>query len=77
MLQFSGIEVGNRTDGLTAIDGVERLFDGPYFHEVALRLDRAVAPVLEALAAQDILGGFDLSALYIQIYTGDIQFTRQ
>ncbi|NIV18654.1 MAG: aminomethyl-transferring glycine dehydrogenase subunit GcvPA [Woeseiaceae bacterium] len=51
-------------EGLTAIDGVERLFDGPYFHEVALKLDRPVAPVLEALAEQNILGGFDLAAAY-------------
>jgi glycine dehydrogenase subunit 1 len=49
-------------DALTAIDGVERLLDGPYFHEVALRLDRPVAPVLDALAERDILGGYDLSA---------------
>jgi len=49
-------------DGLTAIDGIERLFDGPYFHEVALRLERPVAPVLAALAARNILGGYDLSA---------------
>ena len=48
-------------DGLCAVDGVERLYEGPYFHEVALRLDRPVAPVLTALARQDILGGFDLS----------------
>ena len=48
--------------GLAAIDGIERLFDGPHFHEVALKLDRPVAPVLEALASKDILGGFDLSA---------------
>ena len=48
-------------DGLCAIDGVERLYDAPYFHEVALRLDRPVAPVLDALAAQGILAGFDLS----------------
>ncbi len=48
-------------DGLCAIDGVERLFSGPYFHEVALKLDRPVAPLLSALAEQDILGGFDLS----------------
>ena len=47
--------------GLCAIDGVERLFTGPHFHEVALRLDRPVAPVLAALAEKDILGGFDLS----------------
>jgi glycine dehydrogenase subunit 1 len=49
-------------ESLTAIDGVDRLFDGPYFHEVALRLDRPVAPVLAALAARNILGGYDLSA---------------
>ncbi|MDH5311057.1 MAG: aminomethyl-transferring glycine dehydrogenase subunit GcvPA, partial [Gammaproteobacteria bacterium] len=35
---------------LTAIDGVERIFSGPHFHEAALRLDRPVRPVLDALA---------------------------
>jgi len=48
--------------GLTAIDGVERLFDGPHFHELALHLDRPVGPVIDALADRDILGGYDLSA---------------
>jgi len=48
-------------DGLCAIDGIERLYEGPYFHEVALRFDRPVAPVLDTLAAKNILGGFDLS----------------
>ena len=54
-------------DGLTGIDGVGRLFEGPYFHEVALKLDRPVGPVLEALAEQDILGGYDLSVSYPDI----------
>ena len=49
-------------NGLTAIDGIERLFDGPAFHEVALKFDRPVAPVLEALADRGILGGYDLGA---------------
>lgn len=49
-------------DGLVAIDGMERLYAGPYFHEVALQLDRPVAPVLAALAERDILGGYDLSS---------------
>jgi len=49
-------------DGLCGLDGVQRVFDGPYFHEVALRLDRPVAPVLAALAANNILGGLDLLA---------------
>lgn len=48
-------------EGLTAIDGVDRLYSGCFFHEVALQLDRPVAPVLEALAEQDILGGYDLT----------------
>ncbi|MDH3305105.1 MAG: aminomethyl-transferring glycine dehydrogenase subunit GcvPA [Gammaproteobacteria bacterium] len=48
-------------EGLTAIKGVERLYEGPYFHEVALKLDRPVAPLLAALAERDILGGFDLT----------------
>jgi glycine dehydrogenase subunit 1 len=47
--------------GLCAIDGLERLYGGSFFHEVALRVDRPVAPVLEALAEQDILGGYDLT----------------
>ena len=49
-------------DALCDIDGISRLFDGPYFHEVALRLDRPVAAVLTALAKADILGGFDLTS---------------
>ncbi len=53
--------------GLTSIDGVERLFDGPYFHEVAVRLDRPVAPVLDSLARQNILGGYDLSRAYPEL----------
>jgi len=46
---------------LCAIDGVERLFEGPHFHEIALRFHRPVAPVLAALAERNILGGYDLS----------------
>ncbi len=48
--------------GLTSIGGIERLFDGPAFHEIALKLDRPVAPVLEALAVRNIIGGYDLGA---------------
>ena len=47
-------------DRLLAVEGIERLYQGPYFHEVALRLSRPVADVLEALAERNILGGFDL-----------------
>jgi glycine dehydrogenase subunit 1 len=45
---------------LTELPGVTRLYEGPHFHEVAIRLDRPVAAVLDALAERDILGGYDL-----------------
>jgi glycine dehydrogenase subunit 1 len=48
-------------DGLCSLDGVDRLFEGSFFHEVALKLDRPVGSVLEALADKNILGGLDLS----------------
>ncbi|MGI9235163.1 MAG: aminomethyl-transferring glycine dehydrogenase subunit GcvPA [Woeseiaceae bacterium] len=48
-------------EGLCAIDGIDRLYEGPFFHEVALELDRPVAPVLAELAEKNILGGFDLT----------------
>jgi glycine dehydrogenase subunit 1 len=47
-------------DALTRLPGVRAAFPGPRFHEAVLRLDRPVAPLLEALAAEGIVGGFDL-----------------
>ena len=47
-------------ESLCSIDGVEPLFAAPHFHEVALRLERPAAPILESLAAVGILGGYDL-----------------
>ena len=43
---------------------MEPLFEGQHIHEVALRLDRPVAPVLAALAERGILGGLDISREY-------------
>jgi glycine dehydrogenase subunit 1 len=54
-------------DLLTSVDGVDRAFAAPHFHEAVIQLDRAVAPVLEHLAANDILGGFDLSTSFPQL----------
>ena len=50
--------------GLCGVSGVARAFEGPHFHEVGLRLERPVRPVLDALADKNILGGYDLSADY-------------
>ena len=52
---------------LSALCGVERAFSAPHFHEVVLRLERPVGPLLDALAAHNILGGFDLSNDYPEL----------
>jgi len=52
---------------LCAIPGVEPLFDRPVFHEQALRLPAPSADVLRSLAADDILGGFDLGPDYPEL----------
>ena len=46
---------------LSSVPGVRAAFTGPRFHEAVLQLDRPVAPVLESLAAEGIVGGHDLS----------------
>jgi len=52
---------------LTALPGVERVFDGAYFHEAALRLPRPAAEVLDALAQGGILGGYRLAGDYPEL----------
>ena len=54
-------------DMLADIEGVDRAFDQPHFHEAVLKLDRPVAPVLRDLAQRDILGGFDLAGTYPEL----------
>ena len=48
-------------DKLCAIDGVERAFTAPTFHEVVLTLPKPADQVLAALAEKDILGGISLA----------------
>ncbi|HEU5468991.1 MAG TPA: aminomethyl-transferring glycine dehydrogenase subunit GcvPA, partial [Steroidobacteraceae bacterium] len=45
---------------LTRVPGVSAAFSGPRFHEAVLKLDRPAGPLLEALAAECIVGGYDL-----------------
>ena len=51
-------------DKLCAIDGVERAFSAPVFHEVALTLPQDADTVLARLAEKDILGGLSLARDY-------------
>ncbi len=44
--------------------GVTAAFNGEAFHEIALRLDRPVRPVLAAMAEQGVLGGYPLGDDY-------------
>ncbi|MET0014329.1 MAG: aminomethyl-transferring glycine dehydrogenase subunit GcvPA [Sedimenticola sp.] len=52
---------------VSAIQGVELVFNNPYFHEVVVRLPAPVKEVLQSLAAQNVLGGFDLSRDYPEL----------
>ncbi len=52
---------------LAKIEGVEKLFDRPFFHEGVLRLTQDPAAILKALEAQGIVGGIDLSPHYPQL----------
>lgn len=45
---------------VTAIDGVTPRFDGPFFHEVVIRLPQPAGQVLEEMAKEGILAGYDL-----------------
>jgi len=49
---------------LSAIEGVEVVFDQPRFHEVVLRLNKSSKDVLNKLADQNILAGYDLANVY-------------
>jgi glycine dehydrogenase subunit 1 len=52
---------------LTGIDGVRAAFNSPVFHESVLLLDRPAGEVLQALAEQNILGGYDLGMDYPEL----------
>lgn len=52
---------------LTAIDGVELVFDQPRFHEAVIKLNKPVDEVLAKLAQQNILGGLALSQHFAEM----------
>lgn len=54
-------------DALAVIPGVNRVFQGPYFHEAALRLEKPVTKVLEMLLEHQILGGYALNDSYPEL----------
>jgi glycine dehydrogenase subunit 1 len=52
---------------LTAIKGVDAVFNRPEFHETALRLNVPVSKVIKQLSQTGIVAGFDLSADYPEL----------
>ena len=54
-------------DSLCELDGVEAVFDAPFFHECVLRLDRDADQVLARLAQRGILGGLSLKQWYPEL----------
>ena len=57
----------NLRERLLATDGVERMFEGPLFHEFCVRLRAPVASVLQALEHDGILAGRSLTDLYPEL----------
>lgn len=62
MAALSHQQAYKTADALTAIDGVE-LVNEHYFNEFTVRLPKAAAPVVEALASKGVLGGVPVSRL--------------
>lgn len=52
---------------LTTIEGVEQVFSHPYFHEAVIRFEPPVGEVVRALAAQNLVAGYDLSQDYPEL----------
>ncbi len=51
-------------DALCRIDGVQQLFSGAFFHEVALRISKPAAQVIAELVAHNLLAGVAAGADY-------------
>ena len=60
-------KTGELTDRLIGIDGVELLFEGPFFHERVVKLPIGADDALRALAAHNVIGGLSLSDRYPEL----------
>jgi len=67
-LKQTAISCHNNTqlmvEKLSAINGVEVVFNQPRFHEAVLKLSKPAGDILDTLAQQNILGGYELSNAY-------------
>ncbi len=54
-------------NGLAAVDGVERVFSGPFFHEAVYRTRKPAREIMDGLAEQGILAGYELARDYPEL----------
>jgi len=54
-------------DKLTAINGIDAVFDSPFFHETVIRLSKPETEVIDQLAQSGILAGYSLSSDYPEL----------
>ncbi|MFQ5858000.1 MAG: aminomethyl-transferring glycine dehydrogenase subunit GcvPA, partial [Anaerolineae bacterium] len=54
-------------DRIASLSGYERVFDGPFFHEFAVRTPIAPREVNAALREHGIIGGYDLGRRYDEL----------
>ena len=52
---------------MLSIPGVERVFNGPFFHEVAIKLPKSVSNFLRSMGAHNILAGVALDTWYPEL----------
>ena len=52
---------------LSAIDGVEKVFSAPTFHEAVIKVKDSAVAVLDKMAANGVQGGLDLSGYYPEL----------
>jgi len=52
---------------LASIDGVQRRFDAPHFHECAIDVGQPAAPVADALAKDGLVGGLPLGGYFPEL----------
>lgn len=55
---------------LTSIKGVEPLFEGPFFNEFAIKINKPVTEINRQLLKDSIIGGYDLSKDYPSLEGG-------
>lgn len=67
MAAASHANTGKLTRALCTLPGVQRVFDGAVFHECVLQLPLLAKDALRALAAHNVLGGFDLGDDYPEL----------